>query len=65
MIYGWLEYIEEAFRSMDDILVEIDRRNSQYARSAVEKLRFQMQQGRGIEQHLIGCAWRRSTGESD
>lgn len=54
MIYGWLDYIEEAFRSMDDILVEIDRRNSQYARSAVEKLRFQMQQGRGIEQQLIG-----------
>jgi hypothetical protein len=54
MIYGWLDYIEEAFRSMDDILLEIDRRNSQYARSAVEKLRFQIQQGRGIEQQLIG-----------
>ncbi len=53
MIYGWLETIEESFTGMDDILAEIDRRNSQYARSAVEKLRFQMQQGRGIEQQLV------------
>ncbi len=53
MIYGWLEAIEESFTGMDDILAEIDRRNSQYARSAVEKLRFQMQQGRGIEQQLV------------
>ncbi len=53
MIYFWLDNIEESFAGMDDILAEIDRRNSQYARSAVEKLRFQMQQGRGIEQQLV------------
>ncbi len=52
-IYEWLEYIEASFTSMDEILEEIDRRNAQYARSAVEKLRFQLQQGRGIEQQLI------------
>ena len=53
MIYGWLDYIEDSFMSMDEILEEIDRRNSQYARSAVEKLRFQLQQGRGVEQQLV------------
>ena len=52
-IYEWLEYIEESFSSMDEILKEIDHRNAQYARSAVEKLRFQLQQGRGDEQQLI------------
>ncbi len=53
MIYSWLETIEDSFTGMDNILAEIDRRNSQYARSAVEKLRFQIQQGRGIEQQLV------------
>ena len=52
-IYGWLDFIEDSFMSMDEILEEIDRRNSQYARSAVEKLRFQLQQGRGVEQQLV------------
>ena len=52
-IYEWLDYIDESFRGMDGLLDEIDRRNAQYARSAVEKLRFQLQQGRGIEQSLI------------
>ncbi len=52
-IYDCLEYIEESFTNMDEILAEIDRRNAQYARSAVEKLRFQLQQGRGVEQQLI------------
>lgn len=52
-LYEWLDFIEESFTSMDEILEEIDRRNSQYARSAVEKLRFQLQQGRGIEQQLV------------
>lgn len=52
-IYEWLDSIEESFMSMDEILEEIDRRNSQYARSAVEKLRFQLQQGRGVEQQLV------------
>ena len=42
LIYNWLEYIEESFGSMDEILEEIDRRNVQYARAAVEKLRFQL-----------------------
>jgi hypothetical protein len=51
-LYDWLEFIEESFRHMDELLEEIDRRNVQYARSAVEKLRFQLQQGRGVEQHL-------------
>jgi hypothetical protein len=51
-LYDWLEFIEESFGQMDELLEEIDRRNVQYARSAVEKLRFQLQQGRGVEQHL-------------
>ena len=51
-LYDWLEFIEESFRHMDELLEEIDRRNVQYARSAVEKLRFQLQQGRGVGQHL-------------
>ncbi|HOA35102.1 MAG TPA: DUF5716 family protein [Bacillota bacterium] len=52
LIYDWLEYIEESFNSMDDILEEIDRRNVQYARAAVEKLRFQLRHGKGSEQSL-------------
>lgn len=53
ILYGWLDFIEESFMSMDEILEEIDRRNTRYARSAVEKLRFQLQQGRGVEQQLV------------
>ncbi len=52
LIYDWLEYIEESFGSMDEILEEIDRRNVQYARAAVEKLRFQLRHGKGSEQSL-------------
>ncbi len=51
-IYDWLEYIEESFISIDEILEEIDRRNVQYARAAVEKLRFQLRHGKGSEQSL-------------
>ena len=51
-IYQWLSLIEDSFRQMDEILEEIDRRNAQYARAAVERLRFKLQQGRGIEQKL-------------
>lgn len=52
LIYEWLEYIEESFGSMDEIIGEIDRRNVQYARAAVEKLRFQLRHGKGSEQSL-------------
>lgn len=52
-IYDWLDFIDDSFREMDELLDEIDRRNAQYARSAVEKLRFQLQQGRGVEQNLV------------
>lgn len=51
-LYDWLDFIEDSFRQMDELLEEIDRRNVQYARSAVEKLRFQLQQGRGVGKHL-------------
>ena len=51
-IYGWLTLIEDSFLQMDEILEEIDRRNAQYARAAVERLRFKLQQGKGIEQKL-------------
>ena len=52
LIYEWLEYIEESFSSMDELIAEIDRRNVQYARAAVEKLRFQLRHGKGSEQSL-------------
>jgi len=69
-IYDWLEYIEDSFTRMDELLEEIDRRNAQYARSAVERLRFQLQQGRGAEQQIIAilrylAARARATGERD
>jgi hypothetical protein len=51
-IYEWLTLIEESFQQMDEILEEIDRRNAQYARAAVERLRFKLQQGKGLEQKL-------------
>jgi hypothetical protein len=51
-IYDWLGFIESSFLQMDEILEEIDRRNAQYARAAVERLRFQLQQGKGMEQKL-------------
>ena len=52
LIYDWLEYVEDSFNSMDEIIEEIDRRNVQYARAAVEKLRFQLRHGHGSEQSL-------------
>ena len=68
MLYRWLEYVEDSFENMDDLLEEIDRRNAQYARAAAEQLRFRLHQGRGIEQqvalvlsHLARLA--RDTGE--
>jgi len=51
-IYEWLEFIESSFENMDELLEEIDRRNAQYARAAAERLKFQLQQGRGVERHL-------------
>lgn len=42
MLYDWLEFIEENFQDMDDILNEIDNRNRRYVTSALQRLEFQM-----------------------
>ena len=42
MLYDWLEFIEENFQDMDDILGEIDNRNRRYVTSALQRLEFQM-----------------------
>ena len=52
MLYNWLEFIEENFQGMDDILNEIDNRNRRYVTSAMEKLQFQMTEGAGSEEQL-------------
>ncbi|ACB84360.1 conserved hypothetical protein [Natranaerobius thermophilus JW/NM-WN-LF] len=52
MLYNWLEFIEENFQGMDEILNEIDNRNRRYVTSAMEKLQFQMTEGAGSEEQL-------------
>ncbi|WP_131820605.1 Wadjet anti-phage system protein JetA family protein [Desulfoscipio geothermicus] len=54
MLYEWVEYIESSFgQEMDRLLGEIDRRNARYARSAADRLRFKLHQGRGAGQHIF------------
>ncbi|SFG14549.1 hypothetical protein SAMN05660649_00863 [Desulfotomaculum arcticum] len=53
LLYEWTEYIDTSFgREMDRLLSEIDRRNARYARSAADRLRFKLHQGRGAGQHI-------------
>lgn len=40
LIYRYLHDIIDAFRNMDDILMEINRKNTQYQRAAVNRARF-------------------------
>ncbi|MDO4961150.1 MAG: DUF5716 family protein [Eubacteriales bacterium] len=40
VVYRYLHEVIEAFRNMDDILSEIDRKNTQYQRSAVNRAKF-------------------------
>ncbi len=40
LVYKYLHEIIEAFRNMDDILTEIDQKNTQYQRAAVNRARF-------------------------
>lgn len=40
LTYQYLHDIVEAFRSMDDILAEIDQKNTQYQRAAINRARF-------------------------
>ena len=40
LVYQTLHEIVEAFRNMDDILAEINRKNTQYQRAAVNRAKF-------------------------
>lgn len=40
LVYQYLHETMEAFRSMDDILTEIDQKNTQYQRAAINRARF-------------------------
>ena len=40
LVYQYLHEIIEAFRSMDDILCEINQKNTQYQRAAINRARF-------------------------
>ena len=40
LVYKYLHEIIEAFRNMDDILMEIDQKNTQYQRAAINRARF-------------------------
>ena len=40
LVYKYLHEIIEAFRNMDDILTEIDQKNTQYQRAAINRARF-------------------------
>ncbi|AGL03131.1 Wadjet anti-phage system protein JetA family protein [Desulfoscipio gibsoniae] len=53
LIYEWIEYIDASLgQEMDRLLSEIDRRNARYARSAADRLRFKLHQGRGAGRHI-------------
>ncbi|MDD7209945.1 MAG: DUF5716 family protein [Lachnospiraceae bacterium] len=40
LVYRYIHEIIEAFRSMDDILAEINQKNTQYQRAAINRARF-------------------------
>ena len=40
LVYRYLNEIIEAFRNMDDILMEINQKNTQYQRAAINRARF-------------------------
>ena len=40
LVYKYLHEVVEAFRNMDDILTEIDQKNTQYQRAAINRARF-------------------------
>ena len=40
LVYRYLHEIIEAFRNMDDILTEIDQKNTQYQRAAINRAKF-------------------------
>lgn len=40
LVYRYLHEIIEAFRNMDDILMEINQKNTQYQRAAINRARF-------------------------
>ena len=40
LVYKYLHEIIEAFRNMDEILTEIDQKNTQYQRAAINRARF-------------------------
>lgn len=40
LVFRYLHEIMEAFRNMDDILTEIDQKNTQYQRAAINRARF-------------------------
>lgn len=52
-IYRQLHFIRTSYLNMDDLLEEIDRRNAQYARASVEKLRYLLNSSRDTEGQLV------------
>lgn len=48
-VLGRLQYIRQAYASMDDLLEEIDRRNAQYAKASLEQVRYHLSNGRDVE----------------
>lgn len=42
LVYLWLHNVIEVFRNMDDILNEIDQKNTQYQRAAINRAKFLM-----------------------
>lgn len=48
-VLGQLQYIRQAYASMDDLLEEIDRRNAQYAKASLEQVRYHLSSGRDVE----------------
>ena len=54
LVYKYLHEIIEAFRNMDDILMEIDQKNTQYQRAAINRARFLLSGDEDVRGQLKG-----------
>lgn len=52
LVYQWIHQVVEAFRNMDEILSEINQKNTQYQRAAINRAKFYLIGGEDVRGQL-------------
>ena len=58
LVYQYIHQVIDAFRNMDDILYEINQKNTQYQRAAINRAKFYLIGGedvRGQLKEILSC----------